>query len=140
MIHFCLKCPKESKTAAPTIVDLFQNDGPLFPVKALLSFHKLKTRELDKPLFRMENGTPLTEAKMNSFVSKLLDPYTDKSIESFNTHSFRIGLASMLGSLGFSDEEVKIAGRWSSRAFEAYLKLKRTKRADIGRQIQNVIK
>jgi len=140
VIHFCLKCPKESKTAAPTIVDLFQNDGPLCPVKALLSWHKLRKRELDKPLFRMENGTPLTGAKMNSFMSKFLDPYTDKSIGSFNTHSFRIGLASMLGSLGFSDEEVKIAGRWSSRAFEAYLKLKRTKRADVGRLIRNVTK
>ena len=88
----------------------------------------------------MENGTPLTGAKMNSYMSKLLDPYTDKSIGSFNTHSFRIGLASMLGSLGFSDVEVKIAGRWSSRAFEAYLKLKRTKRADVGRHIRNVTK
>ncbi len=45
----------------------------------------------------------------------------------FCTHSFRIGTASMLGALGFSDEEVKAVGRWSSRAFEEYMLLPRTK-------------
>jgi hypothetical protein len=91
-------------------------------------------------MFRWENGANLTGAKLNSIMSKFLDPYTDKSIGSFNTHSFRIGLASMLGSLGFTDEEIKAAGRWSSRAFEAYMKLKRTKRAGVGRQICNITK
>jgi hypothetical protein len=46
----------------------------------------------------------------------------------------------MLANLGFSDDEVKAAGRWSSRAFEAYLKLKQTKRALVGRQIRNATK
>jgi len=140
VIHICLKCPKESKSATPTVVDLYQNDGPLCPVKAFLTWRKLKPRDIDKPMFRWENGANLTGAKLNSVMSKFLDPYTDKSIGSFNTHSFRIGLASMLGSLGFTDEEIKAAGRWSSRAFEAYMKLKRTKRAGVGRQICNITK
>jgi hypothetical protein len=135
-----LKCPKESKSAAPTIVDIYQNEGALCPVKAFFTWHKLRFRETDAPLFRLENGTPLTGAKLNSIMSKLLGPYTDSSVGSFNTHSFRIGLASMLGNLGFSDEEVKAAGRWSSRAFKAYLKLKRTKRALVGKQIRNATK
>jgi hypothetical protein len=140
VIHVCLKCPKESKSAAPTIVDIYQNEGALCPVKAFFMWHKLRHRKIDAPLFRLENGTPLTGEKLNSIMSKLLGPYTDSSVGSFNTHSFRIGLASMLGNLGFSDEEVKAAGRWSSRAFEAYLKLKRTKRALVGKRIRNATK
>jgi hypothetical protein len=140
IIHVSLKCPKEAKSAAPTVVDLYQNNGPLCPVRAFLTWFKLKPRQNDAPLFRLDNGTPLTGPKLNYIMRKLLGPYTDSSVGSFNTHSFRIGLASMLANLGFSDDEVKAAGRWSSRAFEAYLKLKRTKRALVGRQIRNATK
>jgi hypothetical protein len=35
---------------------------------------------------------------------------------------------------------VKASGRWSSRAFETYIRLKRTKRAAVGKQIRNVTK
>jgi len=140
VVHFSLKCPKESKTAAPTIVDIYQNDGQLCPVKAFLSWYKLKHRDQSAPLFRFSNGTPLTGAKLNKIMAQCLDPYTDKTIGSFNTHSFRIGLASMLGALGFGDDEVKASGRWSSRAFETYIRLKRTKRAAVGKQIRNATK
>jgi hypothetical protein len=44
----------------------------------------------------------------------------------------------MLGSLGYSDDEIQASGRWSSRAFEAYLKLKRTKRGRLGKQVRNI--
>jgi hypothetical protein len=54
----------------------------------------------------------------------------------FCTHSFRIGIASMLGTLGYSDDDVKAVGRWSSRAFEEYLLLPRTKRMQIARQVK----
>ena len=138
VIHVSLKCPKETKTAAPTVVDLYQNNGPICPVKAFMTWFKSKPRDKNSPLFRLDNGTPLTGAKLNSYMSKFLGPYTDKSKGTFNTHSFRIGLASMLGSLGYSDEEVQASGRWSSRAFEAYMKLKRTKRSRLGKQIRNI--
>jgi len=138
-LHVTLKCPKESKNAAPTVVDIYQNDGPLCPVKAFLTWSKLTIREPEMPLFREKSGMALTGVKMNNIIRKLLDPYTDLSIGHFGTHSFRIGLASMLGKHGFSDENVKESGRWSSRAFEAYMKLKRTKRAIVGTQISHLI-
>jgi hypothetical protein len=127
-VHVCLKCPKETKSAAPTIVDLFQNNGPLCPVKAFLTWHKLKNRDSEKPLFRLDDGTPLTGTRMNRYLGKFLDPYTEKNVGTFKMHSFRIRLASMLGNLGFTDAQVQDAERWSSRAFKNYLKLKRTKR------------
>ena len=138
ILHICLKCPKEAKTAAPTIVDVYQNDGPLCPIKAFMTWHKLKKPEQDMPIFREKRGTPLTGAKMNRIIKQLLDPYTNKDKGFFGTHSFRIRLASMLGNNGFTDEEIMVAGRWSSRAFEAYMKLKRRKRALMGRQISNL--
>jgi hypothetical protein len=64
--------------------------------------------------------------------------YTDKKIGKFTTHSFRIGLASELARLGCTDEEIKEAGRWSSRAFESYIKLKRTKRGNAAQIIKKL--
>jgi hypothetical protein len=36
---------------------------------------------------------------------------------------------------GFEDGEVMVAGRWSSRAFEGYMRNPRTKRASIAKEI-----
>jgi integrase len=138
ILHVCLKCPKENKTASPTVVDIYQNRGPLCPVKAFMAWRKLTHRDPDLPLFRNKLGTPLTGAKMNSIIHLFLDPYTDKSVGTFGTHSFRIGLASMLGNLGCPDDDIMASGRWSSRAFELYVKLKRTKRSLMGKKISKM--
>jgi hypothetical protein len=75
---------------------------------------------------------------MNQYMGKLLGPYTDTDIGKFTTHSFRIGLATELARLGCSDEEIKQAGRWSSRVFERYVRLKRTKRAGVAKEIKKL--
>lgn len=128
ILHFKLKCPKESKAATPTMVDLYRNSGPLCPVSAFKKWVNLKHRDPKLPMFRRQCGTPLTGTKMNTIMKQLLGPYTDKSIGFFATHSFRIGIATMLGQAGFEDQEIMTTGRWSSRVFERYIKLARTRR------------
>ena len=135
IIHILLKCPKESKSKIPTTVDVFQNNGPLCPVAALSNWGLVHVSTEKTPFFTFQNSTPRTGTKLNRILDITLGLYTDKAIGKFTTHSFRIGLASELGRLGFSDEEIKEAGRWSSRAFEAYLRLKRTKRVTIAKEI-----
>jgi len=137
-LHVTLKCPKESKNKAPTVVDVFQNDGPLCPIKAVKQWTKGVKYPENLPFFCFQNGTPLTGAKMNILLDKTLGKFTDKNIGKFTTHSFRIGLASELGRLGFSDEEIQEAGRWSSRAFESYIRLQRTKRSVMAKQIRTL--
>ncbi len=127
-LHVRLKCPKESRSAAATVVDVFENKSELCPVRAFRKWFSCKYREPQLPLFRFHNGTPLTGAKLNRIMKTFLDPYTDSSVGFFATHSFRIGIASMLGQLGFEDQDIMATGRWSSRVFERYMKLTRTKR------------
>jgi hypothetical protein len=136
--HFTLKCPKESKDSKVTTVDLFQNDGPLCPIAAIKLWTNGTIQKNNLPFFRFQDGTPLTGAKMNLLLDKTLGLYTDKSIGKFTTHSFRIGLASELGRLGYSDEQIKAAGRWSSRVFEAYIRLKRAKRSVVAKEISKM--
>jgi hypothetical protein len=137
-IQVTLKCPKENKSNIATTVDVFQNDGPLCPVQAMIDWGGHKPENLKLPLFRFADGTPLTGAKLNKILDLTLGRYTDKTVGKFTTHSFRIGLATELGMLGCSDEEIKEAGRWSSRAFERYIKLKRTKRKSVAQTIKNL--
>jgi hypothetical protein len=138
ILHIKLKCPKESKSAAPTVVDIFQNAGKICPIKAFSKWYNLRRRELGLPLFRFENSTPLTGSKLNRIMKELLGPYTDPEIGFFGTHSFRIGIATMLGQAGFEDQEIMATGRWSSRVFERYIKLARTKRATTQRKISSL--
>ena len=87
-----------------------------------------------KPAFLKLNGTPLTGRDFNGILNKLLSPYIDYSKTKISTHSFRGGMATLMGQIGFSDEDIQAMGRWSSRAFESYLKLPRTKRAAMAKR------
>jgi hypothetical protein len=80
--------------------------------------------EKDQPAFRFSSGVPLTGGKLNG----LLKEWLGKAVPGISAHSFRIGAASLMGKLGFSDKDVKAVGRWGSRAFEGYIRLPRTKR------------
>jgi hypothetical protein len=120
-----LKAPKECKTKSESIVDVYQTGSDLCPVKAVMKWlDATKGMESDLPAFRFVSGVPLTGQKLN----KLLKEWLEDAAPGISTHSFRIGAASMMGKLGFSDKEVKAVGRWSSRAFESYIRLPRTKR------------
>jgi hypothetical protein len=138
ILHVRLKCPKESKTAIPTIVDIYQNSGKICPVKAVKKWVFLKNRQPGLPLFRFDNGTPLTGSKLNRIMKSLFSPHIDPDIGFFGTHSFRIGIASMLGQAGFEDQEIMDTGRWSSRVFERYLKLTRTRRSAMQKRISQL--
>jgi hypothetical protein len=137
-LHFKLKSPKETRSANPVIIDVLQGEGHLCPVKAFRKWEKARKPKSGSPLFSDAQGVLFTSGDLNAALKTLLSPYTDPSIGTFSSHSFRIGLATTLGSLGHSDAEVKAAGRWSSRAFEMYMKLPRGRRSDISRGISNL--
>ena len=63
----------------------------------------------------------------------LVNDHLDYSKGVITCHSFRAGLVSILGAAGFKDSDLKTLGRWSSRAYEIYCKLPRTKRAEMSR-------
>lgn len=83
------------------------------------------------PLFRDEQGTPVTGLKMNKWLKDRLQDHVDYGSGKFTSHSFRSGLATSLGAMGCSEKDIMEAGRWSSRAYELYMKLPRVKRAGV---------
>lgn len=135
-VQVLIKAPKESKIGKATIVDVYQASKHICPVKAFKKWRKVASHsESGQPAFRQANGTPLTGKKLNSILKERLTGFIDMSEGSLTSHCFRIGMASMLGQLGHGDDEIQAVGRWSSRAFEAYIKLPRTKRITMAKKL-----
>jgi len=63
--------------------------------------------------------------------------YLEGADSQFTSHSFRTGAASMMGVLGYMDDDIKVIGKWSSTAFEKYVKLPRNKRKAVARSFCN---
>ena len=130
-----IKCPKESKTGKAVILEVYETKGKLCPVKAFERWTSVSSAARGLPLFRNKFGTPITGAKMNKWLRSRLEGHVNYSEGKFTSHSFRIGLATTLGTLGFSEADIKEAGRWSSNAYQLYMKLPQVKRAAVAKKI-----
>ena len=132
-----VKAPKERRDNRAVIVDIYQADTNICPVRATKKWWRAtKSFQSDQPAFRLGNGDPLTIQMFNKILKDrligVLDGYR------LSSHSFRGGAASMMASLGYSDKDVKAVGRWSSRAVELYMKLPRTKRISAAKNVQKL--
>ena len=137
-LQFRIKAPKEDKAGRSVIVDVFQAREEICPVSAYKKWKALGPPfERGQPAFRWADGTPLTTKRLNSILRDRLAGYLEGDEKFYTTHSFRTGAASMMGALGYSDEDIKAMGKWSSNAFENYTKLPRAKRRVIARDFSN---
>ena len=138
VIQIKIKSPKESRCVKDKIIDIYENGGKLCPVRALENW--LRTAPPIKkglPFFRLADGTPLTGRKLNDILRVCFKKHIPKGKGFVSSHSFRGGMASLMGLMGYSDEDIMAVGRWSSQCFETYMKLPRTKRLKMAREMGN---
>ena len=99
---------------------LAHSDCAICPGAALMSY--LQRRGNDSgPLFRSVDKSPLTREKLNSRQQHIMAAAGWQG--RFTPHSFRVGAATTAASLGFPDYLIKAPGRWSSEAYQVYIKL-----------------
>ena len=135
-LQILIKSPKEDRIGREFIIDLYETKGKFCPVKYFLKWIETKPPvSKNKPAFLKPDGTPLTGAEFNKFIKMLLREHIDYNKTKISTHSFRGGMATLLGQLGYSDEDIQAMGRWSSRAFETYIKLPRSKRVAMAKKL-----
>ena len=135
MLQLRIKALKEQKVGKDIIVDVYSTGSELCPVRAFKKWDSYRTKSEDQPLFRFGSGVPLTGKKFNEIVRSCLKDEVEGMESLFSSHSFRAGAASMMAAIGYSDDDIKAVGRWSSRAFMEYIKLPRPQRAEIARNI-----
>jgi hypothetical protein len=134
-VSFILRSPKEQKSTAPVVVDIFENNSELCPLRAYRKWRRGAKIRADMPVFRWQDGTPLTGKKLNCIIKELLKDHLTYATGKVTTHSFRSGIASMMAARGFAEDDIKAIGRWSSRAYEAYIKHPRTRRAELASKL-----
>ena len=134
-----LRSEKQNTTGASTIIDIYPSGSSICPIRAFENWQKTNPNPAKElPAFRFKDGSNMTISAFNKILSEIFSPHTEKYKGKVTSHSLRIGLASLIGTLGFSDEQVMASGRWSSRAFQTYLRLPRTKRLQMARAISNL--
>ena len=111
---------------------------PVLAVSRFLQFRNETFGDLnDKPVFIHQDGSLYTKSELNKDLKDLLAQFpalSGSGRESWSGHSFRAGLATLLTSLGFSEEQVKKWGRWHSAAYMLYaqdLTMRRKTRAEL---------
>lgn len=136
ILQVLIKSQKSDRIGAQVIVDVYESRGTLCPVRAYKKWKATSTNYSGKkPAFRDSEGRPLTGKRFNQILKSCLGKHTAHTGRKVTSHSFRSGIASLMGQLGYGDQEIMAIGRWSSRAFEDYLKLPRTKRLEMAKKI-----
>lgn len=124
--RFKIKSPKVDRVGNGDEVEVFQIESGLDPFSALSRYKELLVRNgwfiPDKPFFRRNNGFCLTRDHLNSFLREKFAPLLSPG-DIISSHSFRSGVSSQMQSWGFSSDDIKGQGRWSSEAWTSYCKI-----------------
>ena len=103
-----------------TSITLGATRNEICPVKALMLYLARRSSQAG-PLFICENQQFLTQQAFRSHLMKLLQ---DLNLDPFcyNTHSFRIGAATLAEAAELTESQIKTLGRWRSNAYRCYIK------------------
>ena len=70
----------------------------------------------------------LTPREMNGILKALMRDSVSYEDGFVSTHSFRGGMVSVMYRLGYTEEQIKLQGRWASDAYKSYCKSGRAAR------------
>lgn len=121
-----IKSPK-SNNKGGDYVDIFEFRGKnCCPVQAFKALLKLtEPANLKGPVFKFRDGRLLTKAVFNKTISSLLQDFEGKGAK-YSGHSFRAGIPATLAKFPelVNDNHIMGWGRWSSKAYLSYTRLK----------------
>lgn len=119
-LTLCIRCSKTDQLGKGVKVVVNNHGSIICPVQAMTKFLEVRPN-FPGPLFCHFGGKPLTRYQFSAVLDKVIVAIGLES-KYYKSHSFRIGAATTAADKGFSDEEIKIAGRWKSSAFRTYIR------------------
>ena len=122
VLNVRLKSSKTSKAGnRGEIVQVYETGGRYCPLAAVSKYMELnKKGKRDMPFFREESGKGLSLRRFNDYLRLVLEEKISYGI--ITCHSFRQGLVTLMAERGATTEEIMVAGRWNSAAWETYVK------------------
>ena len=115
------------------------SSGPCCPVSSLARYLDATRRSsnlpADTPLFKFTSGTPLTRAVFTQHIQRALTETGFANSSRFMSHSFRIGAATTAAEVGVPAWLIKTMGRWSSDAYQQYIRTPLATRLAVAQQL-----
>ena len=115
-----IKSSKTDPFGKGATIYLGKGRSSLCPVAAILQYLAIRPSD-NGPLFIDHTGKPLTKPAFVTHIKQVLKAVGKKS-NAYKGHSFRIGAATTAAACGLEDSTIKTLGRWSSAAFQLYIR------------------
>ena len=132
MIRLTIKSSKCDQFHQGSAVYIGRAHPPICAISTMLSYLHLRG-SAPGPLFRWSGGPPLTARDVNTHLRSIL---ARASIQGrYSSHSFRIGAATAAAAAGIPDHLIKVMGRWSSTAYQRYIRPSPATLADVAQQL-----
>ena len=139
ILRYHLKSPKERRIGNGIKLEIFENGSFCCPVRAWKVWRAKVVLKKDHPVFMDSEQKCFTGKAFNRILSKLTLCLTEGTDGMIKSHSFRSGMATEMGRMGFSEEEIMAQGRWSSQAFKSYTKLGTLKRLQLAERMRDLV-
>lgn len=118
-LRISLKASKTDPFRKGCFIHIGKGSYPLCAIQSLVAYLAIRGNR-DGPLFLFQDGRPLSRASLTDWLRKTLClagiPGT------FSSHSFRIGAATVAARNGVPDHLIQALGRWSSSAYQLYIR------------------
>ncbi|XP_053390619.1 uncharacterized protein LOC128553483 [Mercenaria mercenaria] len=105
----------------PKVLFVKANHSAACPVAALKEYLHLR-RASSGPVFGFMDGTAVSRTFFSTQLKLSLN-WAGLAHARYKGHSFRIGAASSAAQQSFSEETIKLMGRWSPDAFKKYIRI-----------------
>ena len=119
-LQLTLKQPKTARSMPTQLVEIPELGRDVCAVRAFMKWSAGRKSKQDPsiPVFTMANGDLVTVG----YVNKMLEVFLKEESPKITAKAFRPGLATILARQGATPEELKVLGRWTSKAYEQYIR------------------
>lgn len=105
---------------------------PLCAVHAMMTYLSQRGSS-PGPLFLLQDGRPLSRGILTDWLRQIMS--ASGVAGNFSSHSFRIGAATVAARKGIPDHLIQALGRWSSNAYQLYIRTPSESLASLSQQL-----
>ena len=122
-ISVMVKDSKTDKIGKGYLIHIGCTSKPVCAVCSMKSYLNCKPSPIDMllPLYRFQNGAFLTKSLLVS-TTRTYIALIGINPDNYTGHSYRVGGATTAAEAGLNEWEIKLMGRWSSEAYQRYIK------------------
>ena len=131
-IRVRIKASKTDPFRKGCFIHIGRGRYPLCAVETIIAYLSQRGNA-PGPLFLMQSGTPLSRALLTSWLRKSLEGSGVSG--NFSSHSFRIGAATVAARNGVPDHLIQALGRWTSNAYQLYIRTPSESLADLSHNL-----